>query len=42
MSDDKKQSFYAFCKTVSLREYVQNLQRLDIAAGVDKITDSKH
>ncbi|MDZ8068777.1 MAG: hypothetical protein RMY64_24605 [Nostoc sp. DedQUE08] len=32
----------AFRKTVSLREYVQNLQRLDIAAGVDKITDSKH
>ncbi|MEH2027618.1 hypothetical protein [Nostoc sp.] len=32
----------AFCKTVLLTEYVQDVQRLDIAAAVDKITDSKH
>ncbi|MFN6486056.1 MAG: hypothetical protein RMY33_024335 [Nostoc sp. DedQUE03] len=42
MSDDKKQSFYAFCKTVLLTAYVQNAQGLNIAAVVDKITDSKH
>ncbi|WP_292760386.1 hypothetical protein [Nostoc sp. NOS(2021)] len=42
MSDDKKQSFYAFRKTVLLTEYVQEAQRLDIAAGVYKIRDSKH
>ncbi|WP_322710014.1 hypothetical protein [Nostoc sp. ChiSLP03a] len=32
----------AFRKILSLREYVQNLQRFHLAAGVDKITDSKH
>ncbi|MHC0065427.1 hypothetical protein ACWATR_21435 [Nostoc sp. UIC 10890] len=39
MSDDKKQSFYAFC---CFTECIQDAQRLNIAAGVDKITDSKH
>ncbi|WP_334878855.1 hypothetical protein [Nostoc sp.] len=44
MSDDKKQSFYALGKTA----YLQNIYKRrsestsDIAAGVDKIRDSKH
>ncbi|WP_335007399.1 hypothetical protein [Nostoc sp.] len=32
----------AFRKIVLLTKYVQNVQRPDIAADVDKITDSKH
>ncbi|WP_265269872.1 hypothetical protein [Nostoc sp. KVJ3] len=32
----------AFRKTILLTEYVQDAQRLDIVAGVDKITDLKH
>ncbi|MEH2161652.1 MAG: hypothetical protein V7K38_11525 [Nostoc sp.] len=42
MSNDKKQSFYAFRKIVLLTKYVQDAQRLDIAASVHKITGLKH
>ncbi|MEH2437162.1 MAG: hypothetical protein V7K25_23470 [Nostoc sp.] len=44
MSDDKKQSFYAFRKTAHLQNMYKTRSNStsDIAAGVHKITDSKH